>query len=81
MLIIVSTVAFQVVIVELLGTFADTVPLSWNLWLVSILFGAAGLLVGVVLKCIPVSLEKKTTSTSGKHHDGYEPLPTGPDLA
>ncbi|KAL3537603.1 hypothetical protein ACH5RR_000969 [Cinchona calisaya] len=74
MLIIISTVAFQVVMVELLGTFADTVPLSWNLWLASILTGAAGLLVGAVLKCIPVA------STTSKHHDGYEPLPSGPNL-
>ncbi|CDP13843.1 unnamed protein product [Coffea canephora] len=81
MWIIVSTVAFQVVIVEFLGTFADTVPLSWNLWLASIFFGAAGLLVGVVLKCIPVSLERKTTATASSHHDGYEALPTGPELA
>ncbi|CAI9769746.1 unnamed protein product [Fraxinus pennsylvanica] len=40
MIIMVSTVAFQVVIVEFLGTFADTVPLSLELWGVSILIGA-----------------------------------------
>ncbi|KAG9158404.1 hypothetical protein Leryth_013151 [Lithospermum erythrorhizon] len=76
MFIIVSTVAFQVVIVEFLGTFADTVPLSSQLWSASVLMGSGSLLVAVVLKFIPVSSTKSSTS-----HDGYEPLPSGPDMA
>ncbi|CAK9147509.1 unnamed protein product [Ilex paraguariensis] len=79
MIVMVSTVAFQIVIVEFLGAFADTVPLSWDLWLVSVLMGAASLFIAALLKCIPVA---KTVHTySGKHHDGYELLPSGPDLA
>ncbi|XP_076887914.1 putative calcium-transporting ATPase 11, plasma membrane-type isoform X2 [Bidens hawaiensis] len=74
MIVMVCTVTFQIIIVELLGTFASTVPLSGNLWLASILMGAVSLPVGVVLKYIPV--ESSTLS-----HDGYEPLPRGPDLA
>lgn len=77
--IMVSTVAFQIVIVEFLGTIADTVPLSLELWGVSILIGAASLLVAVVLKCIPIMTSNNAENV--KHHDGYEPLPTGPDLA
>ncbi|VFQ61448.1 unnamed protein product [Cuscuta campestris] len=77
--IILSTVAFQVIIVEFLGAVADTVPLSWNLWLASILMGAASLIVGAVLKCIPVTLTKDSETV--KSHDGYEKLPSGPDLA
>lgn len=69
-----ATVAFQVVIVEFLGTFASTVPLSWQLWLLSVLIGSVSLIVAVILKCIPV--EMKT-----KHHDGYDELPSGPELA
>lgn len=80
MTIIVSTVAFQVVIVEFLGTFADTVPLSWELWLTSIVIGAVSLPVAVVLKCIPVG-KSKVRNIVQKHHDGYDPLPSGPDLA
>lgn len=69
------TVGFQIIIVELLGTFATTVPLSWQLWLLSILIGAVGMPVAVVLKCFPVE-------TDGfKQHDGYEALPSGPEQA
>eukprot|EP00257_Ricinus_communis_P022833 XP_015582680.1 calcium-transporting ATPase 4, plasma membrane-type [Ricinus communis] len=73
--VMVSTVTFQVIIVEFLGTFASTVPLSWEFWLLSILIGAVSMPVAVVLKCIPV--DKGTP----KHHDGYDALPTGQDLA
>lgn len=75
--IIASTVIFQVIIIEFLGTFADTVPLTWRLWGLCIGIGAVGLLIAVLLKCIPVDNLRQTT----KPHDGYEPLPTGPELA
>ncbi|KAL5760390.1 hypothetical protein ACOSP7_018906 [Xanthoceras sorbifolium] len=74
-----STVVFQVLIVEFLGTFAGTVPLSWDLWLGSVLIGAVGLPVAVFLKCLPIGTGQE--AITGKHHNGYEPLPTGPDLA
>ncbi|KAJ1418535.1 P-type ATPase [Sesbania bispinosa] len=60
-----------------LGAFAQTVPLSRELWLASVMIGAVSLLVAVVLKCIPVP----TSHYVATHHDGYEQLPTGPDLA
>lgn len=75
MVVMVSTVVFQVMIVELLGFFAGTVPLSWELWLLSVVIGAAGLLVAVVVKCIPVQIPAKLHS-----HDGYEALPSGPEI-
>ncbi|XWS65752.1 hypothetical protein CRYUN_Cryun05aG0140300 [Craigia yunnanensis] len=78
-MVMVSTVAFQSIIVEFLGTFANTVPLSWELWLVSILLGAGSIIVAVILKCMPVDKRKEAATT--KHHDGYEPLPSGPDMA
>lgn len=74
--IIASTVAFQITMVEFLGTFAGTVPLSWQLWVLSILLGAIGIPVAVVLKCIPVK-----TKVNDAQHDGYDLLPTGPQLA
>ncbi|KAI4348669.1 hypothetical protein L6164_009366 [Bauhinia variegata] len=74
--IILSTVAFQAIIVELLGTLASTVPLSWQLWVLSVLLGAISMPVAVILKCIPV--EKDTRK---EHHNGYEALPSGPELA
>ncbi|PQM33728.1 hypothetical protein Pyn_37632 [Prunus yedoensis var. nudiflora] len=48
--VMVCTVAFQVIIVEFLGAFASTVPLSWQLWLLSILLGSVSMLVAVVFK-------------------------------
>ncbi|GMN53695.1 hypothetical protein TIFTF001_022822 [Ficus carica] len=75
MVVMVSTVVFQVMIVELLGFFAGTVPLSWELWLLSVVIGAAGLLVAVVVKCIPVQIPAKLRS-----RDGYEALPSGPEI-
>uniref|UniRef100_A0A0E0JTF8 Calcium-transporting ATPase n=1 Tax=Oryza punctata TaxID=4537 RepID=A0A0E0JTF8_ORYPU len=69
------TAAFQVIMVELLGTFANTVHLSGRLWLTSVLIGSVGLVIGAVLKCIPV----ESGSDSADHHDGYQPIPTGPN--
>ncbi|KAL1330457.1 hypothetical protein AAHE18_12G111000 [Arachis hypogaea] len=74
--VIFSTVAFQAIIVEFLGTFASTVPLNWQHWLLSVLIGAVSMPISAILKCIPV--ERDTTT---KHHDGYEALPSGPELA
>ncbi|KAL2483054.1 Calcium-transporting ATPase 4 [Forsythia ovata] len=73
--IIAATVVFQVIIVEFLGTFASTVPLNWQLWLLSVILGAVSMPIAVVLKCIPVNWKTIT------QHNGYDPLPSGPDLA
>ncbi|RCV36980.1 hypothetical protein SETIT_8G025400v2 [Setaria italica] len=72
--IIAVTVAFQVVIIEFLGTFASTVPLNWQLWLVSVGLGSISLIVGAILKCIPVNSDASPSSPNG-----YVPLPSGPD--
>lgn len=76
MIVMVSTVTFQIIIVEFLGTFAETVPLSKELWIASIVMGAVSLPIGALLKLIPVSSDKHP-----QQHDGYEQLPSGPDLA
>ncbi|KAK9075890.1 hypothetical protein SSX86_004219 [Deinandra increscens subsp. villosa] len=72
--VMISTVVFQVIIVEFLGTFASTVPLDWQLWLLSIVIGLVGMPIAAVLKCIPV--EKTAVQ---EQHDGYEILADGPD--
>ena len=72
--VVAATVGFQVILVELLGTFAGTVHLSGWLWLVSVLIGSVSLVVGAVLKCIPVS----SGDSSPDGHDGYEPIPAEP---
>lgn len=69
-----STVAFQVIIVEFLGTFASTVPLTWRMWATSIAIGSLSMIVALILKSIPV--ESNATHVS---HSGYEPIPSGPD--
>ncbi|KAH7528029.1 hypothetical protein FEM48_Zijuj05G0028400 [Ziziphus jujuba var. spinosa] len=76
MMVMMSTVGFQIIIVEFLGTFAETVPLNKELWLVSVLIGAVSLVIAVILKCIPVA----KTEQSKRHHDGYERLPSGPEV-
>lgn len=68
------TVIFQVIIVEFLGTFANTVPLSWELWLLSVILGSISMIISVILKCIPVESRKATI----KPH-GYELIPEGPE--
>ncbi|KAM7265764.1 hypothetical protein ACFE04_003447 [Oxalis oulophora] len=78
-IVMIATVVFQVIIVEFLGTFAKTVPLSMELWLGSILIGAVSLPLAVILKLIPVERSRKATIF--KPHNGHEPLPSGPDMA
>ncbi|CAN8317865.1 unnamed protein product [Cochlearia groenlandica] len=69
--VMIVTIVFQVIIVEFLGAFASTVPLSWQHWLLSVLIGSLSMIVAVILKCVPVE-------SCRSHHDGYELLPSGP---
>lgn len=69
-----ATVVFQVVIIEFLGTFASTVPLSWEHWLVSVGLGSISLIIGAILKCIPVKSGEISASPNG-----YRQLANGPD--
>ncbi|XP_048226964.1 calcium-transporting ATPase 1 [Ricinus communis] len=48
------TTLFQIVIVEFLGTFANTSPLTWQQWFVTILLGFLGMPIAAILKMIPV---------------------------
>lgn len=80
MVVMASTICFQAIIIEFLGTFAQTVPLSWELWVASVLIGAVSLPIAAVLKCIPVPVARYDVARHNHHHD-YEPLPSGPELA
>ncbi|KAG0481617.1 hypothetical protein HPP92_012475 [Vanilla planifolia] len=73
--VLISTVAFQIIIVEFLGAFASTVPLSWQLWLLSILIGSVSLIIAILLKCMPV--ESRNLSTPNQ--TGYHLIPSGPE--
>ncbi|KAK9983261.1 hypothetical protein SO802_032786 [Lithocarpus litseifolius] len=50
------TVVFQIIIIEFLGAFANTTPLSLQQWFVSILIGSLGMPVAAALKMVPVGL-------------------------
>ncbi|KAI3813407.1 hypothetical protein L1987_18129 [Smallanthus sonchifolius] len=49
-----ATVVFQVIIIEFLGTFASTSPLTMRQWYYSVLTGFLSMPIAVVLKMIPV---------------------------
>ncbi|KAK4841100.1 hypothetical protein QYF36_025826 [Acer negundo] len=48
------TVLFQIIIIEFLGTFANTAPLTLTQWFVSILIGFVGMPIAAALKKVPV---------------------------
>ncbi|KAF5739472.1 Autoinhibited Ca2+-ATPase 1 isoform 1 [Tripterygium wilfordii] len=48
------TVLFQIVIVEFFGTFANTSPLSWQQWFISVFLGFLGMPIAAAVKMIPV---------------------------
>ncbi|WOK96014.1 putative calcium-transporting ATPase 5, plasma membrane-type [Canna indica] len=70
-----STIAFQIIIVEFLGAFASTVPLSWHLWLLSIVIGSISMIVAVIIKFIPVEPYNVTVH----YQNDYKALPSGPE--
>ncbi|KAK4426417.1 Calcium-transporting ATPase 2, plasma membrane-type [Sesamum alatum] len=49
-----STVLFQIIIIEYLGTFANTTPLTLMQWFVCVFIGFLGMPIAVVLKYIPL---------------------------
>ncbi|KAI7742735.1 hypothetical protein M8C21_009355, partial [Ambrosia artemisiifolia] len=49
-----ATVVFQVIIIEFLGTFASTSPLTLKQWYYSVLTGFLSMPIAVLLKMIPV---------------------------
>lgn len=46
------TLFFQIIIIEYLGTFANTTPLSFGQWFLSVFFGFLGMPIAVGLKKI-----------------------------
>ncbi|KAL1190424.1 Calcium-transporting ATPase 2, plasma membrane-type [Cardamine amara subsp. amara] len=49
-----ATVFFQIIIIEFLGTFASTTPLTITQWIFSIIIGFLGMPIAAGLKMIPV---------------------------
>ncbi|XVF15428.1 hypothetical protein REPUB_Repub09cG0152300 [Reevesia pubescens] len=48
-----ATAIFQVIIIEFLGTFANTIPLTCSQWFVSVFIGFLGMPIAAALKMIP----------------------------
>eukprot|EP01018_Ginkgo_biloba_P025145 Gb_06007 [translate_table: standard] len=63
--IVLSTVVFQVIIVEFLGSLANTVPLSGSQWLLSVLIGFSSMPVAMLVKLIPVSMNQRAEESKG----------------
>ncbi|KAB1204038.1 Calcium-transporting ATPase 1, chloroplastic [Morella rubra] len=53
-LVLTCTVLFQIIIIEFLGTFASTTPLSLQQWFVTVFLGFLGMPIAAALKMIPV---------------------------
>ncbi|XP_047335151.1 calcium-transporting ATPase 2, plasma membrane-type-like [Impatiens glandulifera] len=49
-----STAIFQIIIIEFLGTFANTTPLSLQQWYFSIVIGFLGMPIAALLKLVPI---------------------------
>ncbi|PUZ52100.1 hypothetical protein GQ55_6G243600 [Panicum hallii var. hallii] len=49
-----STVVFQFIIIQFLGNFANTTPLTFTQWIASIFIGFIGMPIAVVVKMVPV---------------------------
>jgi P-type Ca2+ transporter type 2C len=54
MAVLTSTVVFQFIMVQFLGEFANTMPLTRMQWLTSMLLGLAGMPIAAAVKMIPV---------------------------
>lgn len=48
------TVVFQVILIEFLGSFASTIPLSQTHWFLSVLIGFLGMPIAMLVKLIPL---------------------------
>ncbi|XP_059631146.1 calcium-transporting ATPase 1 [Cornus florida] len=53
-IVLACTVFFQIIIIEFLGTFANTIPLTWQHWFVSVSIGFLGMPIAAAIKMIPV---------------------------
>jgi len=51
------TAALQILMIEVFGPFVETEPLDWQEWLICVGFGASALIVGLILRLIPVDVE------------------------
>lgn len=82
-LILAFTVAFQVLLVQVLGKFAGTVPLNQEQWLITVGIGFVGLIVAVIVKFIPVPEAPVFSRRPQPEYidvNGYQVIPSEPPL-
>ena len=70
--IIVGTICVQIIMVEALGSFANTVHISAYEWLFCVAIGMGGLVVGLLQRCIPVNFTFGTIELEDWTFDGAE---------
>ncbi|KAJ4767417.1 Calcium-transporting ATPase [Rhynchospora pubera] len=68
-----TTVTFQYLIVQYLGEFANTIPLSSSQWFVCIFLGFLSMPIAALVKLIPVSSVAQKSSTSGSQTRQVQP--------
>mmetsp|Transcript_19164 Transcript_19164/g.31364 ORF Transcript_19164/g.31364 Transcript_19164/m.31364 type:complete len:1035 (+) Transcript_19164:346-3450(+) len=59
------TVVFQILIVQVAGPFFDTIPLSWQLWLICVGIASLSLPTGVIVRLIPTWEPKPKVAPAG----------------
>ncbi len=75
LLIIGFTVVFQFIMVQFLGKFAHTVPLSKEQWLITVSIGFMSLPIAAIVKLIPVPESSSGASSQVKElSDERQPL-------
>lgn len=52
--VLISTIVFQFIIVQFLGDFANTIPLTMSQWFVTVFLGFLGMPIAAVVKLLPV---------------------------
>ena len=70
--IILGTIVVQIIMVELLGSFANTVSINGYEWLFCIAVGMGGLPIGLLQRCIPVNFSFGTIELESWTFDGAE---------
>jgi cytochrome c biogenesis protein CcdA len=68
------TIVFQVIMVQFLGKFANTVPLNKEQWLITVFIGFMSLPIAAIVKLIPVPKKKRVS------HETQPLLANGHDL-
>jgi len=81
-IIITFTVVFQVLMVQVLGKFAGTVPLNQEQWLITVGIGFVSLFVAVIVKFIPTPETPVFWRREPNYIDvnGYQVIPSEPPL-